>query len=96
MTLKKQEQILHELYRQAFAASTPPGDWDRLLAEAQLNENGQKVVPFMDYECETEIMEQILATAFKKHRVPEYVQRQLKFAFWLGCSPKSKTNDQSS
>jgi hypothetical protein len=67
-----------------------------LLAEAQLNENGQKVVPFMDYECETEIMEQILATAFKKHRVPEYVQRQLKFAFWLGCSPKSKTNDQSS
>ena len=34
-----------EIYRRAFAASTPIGDFDKLMSEAEINEFGQKTIP---------------------------------------------------
>ena len=93
--MKKDEKIIHELYRRSFAASTPKGDWDELLANATTNDRGEKEIPFMDYECELDVMEQILTDVLKENRVPKWRRRQFETAFWLGCSPKTKiTKDE--
>jgi hypothetical protein len=93
--MKKDEKILHEMYRRSFAASTPKGDWDELLANATTNEQGEKEIPFMDYECEMEVLQQIFNDVLKENRVPKRRHRQFEMAFWLGCGPKTKiTRDE--
>lgn len=91
MRPEKVDKILHELYRKAFKASTPSGDWDEMYANAPLNEFNQKVIPFRDYECEHEVLEEILETTLKEHKVPKWRRRSFEITFWLGCSPKTKT-----
>jgi len=86
----KDDKILHELYSRAFAASTPKGDFDLLLENATTNERGQKVIPFMDYECEAEVLEEILNSVFKEFKVPVRKRKSFEFGFYLGCSPKTK------
>jgi hypothetical protein len=44
----------------------------------------------MDYECEHEVMEEILQSTLKAHKVPKWRRRSFEMTFWLGCSPKTK------
>lgn len=90
--MEKDEKILHEMYRRAFASSTPKGDWDKLLEDATVDEKGMKHIPFMDYECEGETMAKIIQDVMKENKVPKARRRQFEIAFWLGCSPKNKIN----
>lgn len=90
MSKKTNKLILHELYRRAFAASTPYGNWDKLLAEAVINDQGEKVIPYMDYECEGAVLEDIFHTVMKEYKVPKGVQNRFSFLFYLGCGPKTK------
>lgn len=92
----KDWEILEELYRLSFAASTPPGDWDELFANAPIGDDGRKIIPYMDYECSNEKLQEIFDATMKKHKiVSERRIRDFSFNFWLGCSPKSTNkNDQ--
>ena len=83
------EEILHEIYRRVYKASTPSADWDELLATATLNEHGQKVVKYMEYECSKETMEEILNSTLKEYKVPTWRRPAFSTSFWLGCSPKT-------
>lgn len=85
----KDEEILNELYRKSYAASTPYADWDELLEKAELNEFGQKVIPFNDYTCPKEKLEEIFDETMKKYKVSESKRKAFSFHFWLGCSPKN-------
>ena len=92
MTRKEQRDsdILMEMYRRAFAASTPPADFDALVAEAETNALGQKVISYMDYECEQDVMDQIIADVLKEYKVPKRRHELFRNSFMLGCSPKTK------
>ena len=59
-----------EIYRRAFAASTPIGDFDKLMSEAEINESGQKTIPFMDYELDDDIAQKIINAVLKEYKVP--------------------------
>jgi len=82
--------ILLEIYRNVYAASTPPADFDELMANAEVNKEGQKIIKFMDYECEHDVMEKILNEILDKYKIKDYRRKQFSFSFWLGCSPKTK------
>jgi hypothetical protein len=88
--LTKDEKILHEIYRRVYNVSKPRADWDYLLENATTNENGQKEIPFMNYECEEEVMDKILEDVLKEYKVPKYRQHLFRNSFYLGCSPKTK------
>lgn len=92
MTRKEQRDfdILTEMYRRAFAASTPPADFDALVAAAEINALGQKVIPYLKYECEQEVMEQIVVDVLKEYKVPKRRHELFRRSFMLGCSPKTK------
>lgn len=86
----KEDKALYEIYRRAFEASTPKGDWDAMFENAELNEFGQKVIPFMDYELEDEVAKQIVADVLKEYKIPKWKHKMFFNTYWLGCSPKSK------
>ena len=92
MTRREQRDfdILMEMYRRAFAVSTPPADFDALYAAAETNEYGAKVIPYLKYECEQEVMDQIIADVLKENKVPKWRRPMFRNSFMLGCSPKTK------
>jgi len=91
--LHRDEKILHELYRRAFARSTPQGDFDSLMENAEINEQGEKVIPYMDYECEEEVLQEVFNSVMKEFRVPVPRRKAFSFHFYLGCSPKTKRKE---
>jgi len=88
--MRRDEKILHEIYRELFKASTPSGDWDELLKNATINERGEKEIPFMDYEINADEMDRIFNDIMKKYKIRKYRISQFRFEIYLGCSPKSK------
>ena len=82
--------ILMEIYRNVYAVAEPPANFDELMANAEINKEGQKVIKFMDYECEEAVMQRILDDTMDKYKVKDYRRKQFSFSFWLGCSPKTK------
>jgi hypothetical protein len=89
MKKDKIESVLHELYRRAYAASTPPANWDLLLKNATLNKWGQKEVPYMEHYCSQETLDKIINEVFKEKRVLKIYREGLKNTFLLGASPTS-------
>jgi hypothetical protein len=81
---------MSEMYRRAYAASTPIGDFDVMVQNAPRNEFGQKVIPYLKYECEQEVMEQIIIDVLKEYKVPKRRHELFRNSFMLGCSPKTK------
>lgn len=90
MKRKTDYEILLEIYRNVYAVSEPPADFDELVANAELNERGEKVIKFMDYECEESVMQNIFDETMTKYKIKGQRQKQFSFSFWLGCSPKTK------
>ena len=88
MTQKKFIELAHTIYRELYANSTPKGDWDEMLKNAKINERGQKIINFDDYEIERELFEQILKKHIKGLR--KRTQHEMSFTIYLGCSPKFK------
>jgi hypothetical protein len=90
MNSEKLEQCLLEMYRRAFAASTPPADFDQLVENATINSLGLKEIPYWNHECDDDVMRQITEDVMNEYKVPKRKRKPLFNAFWLGCSPKSK------
>ena len=79
-----------EIYRRAFAASTPIGDFDKLMSEAEINEFGQKTIPFMDYELDDDTAKEIINAVLTEYKVPKHKHQMFFTAYWFGCSPTHK------
>lgn len=90
MKRKTDYEILLEIYRKVYAVSEPPADFDELVANAEINERGEKVIKFLEYECEEAVMQQIFDEIMTKYKIKGQRQKQFSFSFWLGCSPKTK------
>jgi hypothetical protein len=92
--MKNLDKAILETYRQLYANSTSPADFDKLLDEAPLNEHGQKVIDFMAYEIEEEIHDRIMQEVMKKYKIKHKILKNaFKFSIDLGCSPRIKTNE---
>jgi hypothetical protein len=88
--ITKDIEIMIEIYRRAYAAATPSANFDELLANAEIDKDGRKLIPFNDYELEDDVAKQIIEDAMKEFKVPKWKRKQFTFTYWLGCSPKSK------
>jgi hypothetical protein len=80
-----------QAYKEVYAKSTPPADWDELLANAPVNERGEKEIPFDDYEVEQEVFDEIFERYTKRMR--EWDKRTFRFNFYLGATPRTKRKD---
>lgn len=87
MTDKKIESIIHDIYVELYLNSTPTANFDELVANAKVNERGQKEIPFMDYYLPIEDIEKIISEKCKK--IDKYWSNKIRTSILLGCSPSS-------
>lgn len=88
MKQNKIDAVLFDCYRELFANSTPKGDFDKLVEEAEINERGQKVIPFDDYVIDEETCRNIISDMLTRHKVPKRLHQSFNAAIYLGCSPR--------
>ena len=93
MTDKKIESIVHDIYVELYENATPHAYFDELVANAKVNDRGQKEIPFMNYYLPQEEMDRIIDKHCKK--VGKYMANKIKTTILLGCSPTSSKVDKS-
>ena len=89
--MKNIDKAIMHCYRELYANATPPASFDELLENATVNEQGQKVIPFLDYEIEEDVFEDIVADTIKVYKINKsYLKQSFRFTILMGCSPKFK------
>lgn len=88
MKTEKLQQIILNIYTELYEHSEPKGDFKSLMKNAEINELGQKIIPFNDYTIDYKTSEDII----KKHSkgLSKYHKAQIRFQVMLGVSPKYK------
>jgi hypothetical protein len=87
---KKLEKIILDCYQELYENSTPKGDFKQIVENALLNERGEKIIPFDDYEIDRTVYNNIVDKYIKKYKMDKYTQSIFNFRIYLGCGPKSK------
>jgi hypothetical protein len=85
----KEELALLECYRRLFKQATPSADFDLLCENATLDEQGRKIIPFLDYELEDGKFKQIISEVIKQYKIKSLRRKAFEITILLGCSPKT-------
>jgi len=85
----KEDKLIMDCYRELFARSDPPADFDELVANATTNDCGEKEIPFMDYEIDGDLLLEIIDKHSKGLR-PKWKRQAFLTTILLGCAPKLK------
>ena len=89
--MKNIDKAIMHCYRELYANATPPASFDELLNSATVNEQGQKVIPFLDYEIDKDVFEEIVADTISVYKIKRsYLKQSFRFTILMGCSPKFK------
>lgn len=87
--MDKESKIVLDIYRRLYKAATPSVDFDELMANAPVNDRGQKEIDFMSYSLDETVFHEILEDEIKKHkRVPKWRKQMIRNTVCLGCSPR--------
>lgn len=89
MTDKKFKEVYHEAMTEIYKASIPSASWDDLLRDSPRNEAGQILIPYEDYHISDQILDEIIETTAKKHRLNQFELQSLRSNVYLGPSPIS-------
>lgn len=84
----KEQKIIWQIFREMYAVSTPAADFDELYNSAEVNEQGQRVIPFNDYEISQKNYEEILEKSIKGKRLTKLSQQMIKNTVALTVSPR--------
>lgn len=88
--MKNWDKIINECYKKLYKLSEPSVDFDMLMENANINQFGQKEIPYNDYEICFKTYENVLDTIIRKYRLNEDESKKVKNTIALGCSPKFK------
>lgn len=87
-------ELVYDIYRELYKNATPKGDFDELVANALINDRGEKEIPFNDYEICSYKMEDIVDEMMKRKScgmiLKPHEKKSIRFQVYLGCSPKNK------
>ncbi|NBU06021.1 MAG: hypothetical protein EBT39_06680 [Sphingobacteriia bacterium] len=91
---KKIEDVMTSIYTELYAVSEPSVSWNYLVESAELNERGQKIIPYNDYLIDEEVYYEIVKRHLKELKVPKWRKEAVSRGILLGCSPKFKKPPQ--
>tara|TARA_R110002126_G_scaffold276182_1_gene421721 strand:+ start:473 stop:766 length:294 start_codon:yes stop_codon:yes gene_type:complete len=91
---KKIEDAMTRIYTELYAVSEPSVSWNYLVESAELNERGQKIIPYNDYLIDEEVYYEIVKRHLKELKVPKWRKEAVSRGILLGCSPKFKKPSQ--
>jgi hypothetical protein len=82
-----------DCYKELYKESTPSADFDELVKNATINEQGQKMIDFDAYEIDFDKYHEIVEKYIKKIKLTSYEERGFRFEMFLGCGPRTKTRE---
>jgi hypothetical protein len=85
---KKYNEAMMLCYTELYKQSTPSADFQELIDNATINESGQKEIPFLNYEIEEEVCDNIIDSVIKKYKFKNWEAKSFRTSIILGCSPK--------
>lgn len=91
---KKLFEIAMDIFRELYANSTPKGNFDELVENAPIMEDGKKYIPFDDYEIEEDVMRDIVSSYMKANKLTKYEKDIMRCEIYLGPSPKIKLKNK--
>lgn len=91
---KKLFEIAMDIFRELYANSTPKGNFDELLENAPIMEDGKKYIPFDEYEIDKDMMCSIVNFHMKSNKLTKYEKNIMKHEIYLGPSPKIKLKNK--
>jgi hypothetical protein len=87
----REDRAIFECYTKLYAESTPSAKFEELVDNAKINDRGEKIIPYNDYEIEKNkyiaIVDECAKKWFKSY---SYKQDAFKRTIDLGCSPRIK------
>ena len=90
---KKLFDAVMNCYKELYKEATPSADFDELVANAPVNEQGQKVVDNNAYRLSSKKYEEIVEAHIKKNKLKTYEAKGFRIEMYLGCGPSSKIDD---
>ena len=90
---KKLKEAVMECYIRLYKASVPSVDFNDLIKNAKINEQGQKEIPYNDYLIDFDLETEIINGIIKEYKIGEFYANRFKATIYLGCSPKYKLKE---
>lgn len=87
---KKIKDLMHNIYCELYANSTPYADFKKLVNTAELNDLGQKIIPYDKHEIDEDLYDKIVNKHLKESKFPKWRKEAISRGILLGCSPKFK------
>jgi hypothetical protein len=82
-----------DCYRELYKKATPSADFDELVANAPLNERGQKVVDYNAYKLDRFTYEDIVEKHIKRNKLKTFEAKGFRIEMYLGCGPTTNIDD---
>ena len=93
MKLNKIEQIVWNIYRELYQNAEPKADFDELFNNAELNESGQRIIPFENYFIDEDLAKEIVEKHLKGRRLTPLSKSAVKANVYLGVAPAFKKKE---
>jgi hypothetical protein len=90
MKQEKIDQAILECYQELYKNSEPSADFSELVANAKINQFGQKEIDYMSYEIDEKLHNSIIESTIKKYKIKNLLATQFRNTINLGCSPTFK------
>ena len=90
---KKLKEAVMECYIRLYKASEPSVDFNDLIKNAKINEQGQKEIPYNDYLIDFDLETEIINGIIKEFKIDKLFANRFKATIYLGCSPKYKLKE---
>ena len=87
-----QDAVL-DCYRELYKKATPSADFDELVANAPLNNEGKKVIDYNAYKLDRFTYEDIVEKHIKKNKLKGPIARGFSIEMYLGCGPTTNMDD---
>jgi hypothetical protein len=85
--------LVMDCYRELYKEATPSADFDELVKNAPINDEGQKVIDFNAYEIDFDKNHEIVEKYIKKGKLTFLEERGFKIQMFLGCAPRTKMRE---
>lgn len=85
--VERLKNLVLDTYRELYKNCTTPVDFDELVENATVDEEGKKVIPYDKYYIPKALYNEIVDRNMNKMRLTKQEKTSFRFEMYLGCGP---------
>lgn len=84
---KNLKEIVLNIYRELYQKATPSADFDQLLEDAKVDDEGRKVIDYESYYLDSDVYDEIVKRHIKENKLTGFDKTAVQFEVYLGVGP---------